>query len=333
MFEFYKKFFKGRKAFPWCTAFVFCACLYNGNKDDPGSEIHGTWIVQASGTTNVLNSVQFTDTNTGYAVGDHGLILKTSNGGTHWSAQDYGANYVFTSLAFVNPDTGFIAGWGPFGGFILKTLDGGELWNLFFACDFNACYSDDYYGIRFLDANTGYIVGENGAILKTTDGGKFWTDQSLASMYYRLNSVDFVNADTGFVAGANGRILKTVNGGTVWDTLTSGTIKPLNAIHFVDAHTGYVAGNGGTLRKTMDGGATWKAQTCGKAWSLHSISFTDRNTGFAAGDSAIYATADGGDSWILQAGVSQNLLSLHFLNSHTGWAVGSGGAILKYTGE
>jgi hypothetical protein len=39
------------------------------------------WISQVSGTINDLNSVVFTDRFHGYAVGDSGTILKTSNGG------------------------------------------------------------------------------------------------------------------------------------------------------------------------------------------------------------------------------------------------------------
>ncbi|MBP6978428.1 MAG: T9SS type A sorting domain-containing protein [Bacteroidales bacterium] len=39
------------------------------------------WVPQNSGTTNNLNSIYFTNGNTGYAVGDFGTILKTTNGG------------------------------------------------------------------------------------------------------------------------------------------------------------------------------------------------------------------------------------------------------------
>lgn len=33
---------------------------------------------------NVLNSVEFINSNTGWAVGDKGTILKTTNGGINW---------------------------------------------------------------------------------------------------------------------------------------------------------------------------------------------------------------------------------------------------------
>ena len=40
-----------------------------------------TWTSQTSGTIYRLYSVYFTDVNTGYAVGDGGIILKTITGG------------------------------------------------------------------------------------------------------------------------------------------------------------------------------------------------------------------------------------------------------------
>ena len=39
---------------------------------------------------NSLSSVYFTDANTGYAVGGFGTIVKTTNGGTTWTALSSG---------------------------------------------------------------------------------------------------------------------------------------------------------------------------------------------------------------------------------------------------
>ena len=65
--------------------------------------------------------------------------------------------------------------------------------------------------VYFIDATTGYMVGELGTIVKTTDGGITWS--SLCSGTTRwLYSVFFVNNDLGFVAGSGGVILKTING-------------------------------------------------------------------------------------------------------------------------
>ena len=40
-----------------------------------------TWDALSSGTNILLNSIYFTDDNTGYVIGENGIILKTTNGG------------------------------------------------------------------------------------------------------------------------------------------------------------------------------------------------------------------------------------------------------------
>ena len=67
-----------------------------------------------------MSSVHFTDSETGYAVGDG--IFKTTNGGTDWWEQDgkVGGGY---SVYFPVSDTGYIVGGN---GLILKTTTGGN---------------------------------------------------------------------------------------------------------------------------------------------------------------------------------------------------------------
>lgn len=47
-------------------------------------------MAQDSGTANALLGVSFVDANTGTAVGVRGTILRTTDGGTTWVAQDSG---------------------------------------------------------------------------------------------------------------------------------------------------------------------------------------------------------------------------------------------------
>lgn len=46
----------------------------------------------------------------------------------------------------------------------------------------------------FVDANTGWAVGNMGSIIKTTDGGVTWSLQLSQGEYYQLRSVFFVDA-------------------------------------------------------------------------------------------------------------------------------------------
>ena len=84
---------------------------------------------------NPLKSVYFTDSNTGYAVGDLGTILKTNNGGTTWTVLSSGTTNRLYSVYFTDANTGYAVG-GEYlssltqTGIILKTSDGGITWTV-----------------------------------------------------------------------------------------------------------------------------------------------------------------------------------------------------------
>ena len=112
---------------------------------------------------NSLRSVYFTDLNTGYAVGNYGTILKTSDGGDSWTVLTSGTTHTLFSLTFTDNNTGYATGES---GILLKTTDGGNLWT-----KLSTGMTKNLLSIYFPSKNTGFIVGQNGIILKTTDAG------------------------------------------------------------------------------------------------------------------------------------------------------------------
>jgi len=79
-------------------------------------------VTQYSGTGSPLKSVYFTSVDTGYAVGDNGTILKTTDGGINWLTQNSCTDVNLYSVHFPSVDTGYVVGDC---GTILKTTDGG----------------------------------------------------------------------------------------------------------------------------------------------------------------------------------------------------------------
>jgi len=111
-----------------------------------------------------LYSVQFTDSNRGWIVGDLGIIILTTDGGTNWDFAASGTTDVLRSVHFINEITGWAVGED---GTILKSSNGGINWS-----------SDTsgtrgwLYSVHFTDYNSGcWAVGEGGAILHTTNSG------------------------------------------------------------------------------------------------------------------------------------------------------------------
>jgi hypothetical protein len=83
----------------------------------------GSWSRSFVATFNSrFRKLQFLDNNIGYAVGDTGLIVSTTNGGTNWTIHNGGTRKRLNGVAFINKDTGFVVGDS---GLILKTFTGG----------------------------------------------------------------------------------------------------------------------------------------------------------------------------------------------------------------
>ena len=85
-----------------------------------------------------LHSVMFPSSSVGYAVGNWGTIIKTTNGGTNWTVLSSGTGMGFLSVYFTDPDTGYVVG---ISGTILKTTDGGKNWTTLSTGTTNYLYS------------------------------------------------------------------------------------------------------------------------------------------------------------------------------------------------
>ena len=82
---------------------------------------------------NILESVFFTDSITGYAVGSAGTIIKTTDGGATWSIYSSGTGNMLFSVFFTDANNGFAAGTCSTGDLILKTSDAGNSWSTVFS--------------------------------------------------------------------------------------------------------------------------------------------------------------------------------------------------------
>ena len=55
---------------------------------------------------NYLNDVKFINTTTGWAVGNAGTILRTTNGGTNWTSQTSGTTNDLYAVSFTDANNG-----------------------------------------------------------------------------------------------------------------------------------------------------------------------------------------------------------------------------------
>jgi len=288
------------------------------------------WVQQQSPTSNPLYAVYFTDTLTGWAAGQTGTILKTTNGGNLWSIQQSGVNSVLRSIYFINSASGWIVGNN---GLILKTTNGGTNWTI------KLSNTSNNLRCIYFSSNSGWIVGENGTIIKYYYNSDYWAVQQ-SPVNSNLNSICFPSASSGWAVGEKGIILNTTNSGYSWQVAQNlGDLHTFYAVSFPTTMTGYVAGQYidpsgykiSYLFKTPMGGEYWYFQLPGLNSILRSVAFVNMNKGIAIGDSGrIVGTINGGDNWVLQnSHTTKNLYSATFPSSFSGWVVGENGIILR----
>lgn len=282
------------------------------------------WFTQTSGTVSNLNNVYFANSNTGLAVGQQGVILRTTNGGTNWISITSGTpNHLF-GVFFVNSSTGYIVGDV---GIVLKSTDGGIGWGAQ-----NSGVNVQLQSISFLNANTGYVVGWYGTFLRTTNGGANWLKYS-TTINTNLSCVSFADANVGFAVGQYGKLVRTSNGGVNWSEVATGTGVLLEHLSFLNPTTGTIIGENGVIRKTTNAGLNWATQTSGTGSWLNGMSFQNSTFHVVVGeDGLVRKTSDGGANWYSQVSNTGNWLrKTNFIDTNIGWAVGDNGTIIKTT--
>jgi photosystem II stability/assembly factor-like uncharacterized protein len=261
-----------------------------------------------------------------WAVGEGGLVLHSSNGGTTWEPQESEATGTLHSVAFLE-GPGAVMAVGE-NGTILRTVDLGLTWL--------AMPSGTTLTLRAISefATMGgfTVVGDSGIILRSSDGGITW--QRVGSpTTARLNAVAMGFA--GSICGDSGVVLRKLTVGGIWEAANSGTTENLYGIPMFSSSDLIVGGGGLVLRSTSHG-QSWFPQETPTASALRAVEFSSANAEniYAVGDNGtILKTTNGGINWGLQESLtSQNLHGVFFyLNNNVGWAAGDSGTILKTT--
>jgi photosystem II stability/assembly factor-like uncharacterized protein len=305
---------------------------------------------------NTLNDIYIFSRDTAIAVGDLGTVIQTTDGGKNWDVQHHagGTSYDLKNVHFTDPMNGWAVGGMkyPSKNILLKTGNGGKNWTEV-KTDTSLCYNAVY----FVDADTGFVVGEGGILLRTTDGGNSWNTRKIDDYIgygwldvFDLFSITFTDKQTGWIVGFGyygNQIYKTTDCGRTWQwnefIINPKIFDVLYDICFTDKNHGFITGDVGTFLKTTDGGITWQYQNLWEKYQkdeyqyFYSTFFTDSLKGWIVGTSFILETTDGGGNWVeFETGVG--LLKVRFAEAkeslpteQAGWSVGGYGMIYRTT--
>jgi photosystem II stability/assembly factor-like uncharacterized protein len=181
-----------------------------------------------------LTAVSFADARTGWAVGHSGVILKTTDGGEHWTIQldgrriaeqlaksgklsemaaerwqREGADKPFLALHVVDDKS--IQAVGAFG-LAFRTRDGGATWE-YFGDKLDNPKANHLYAIVAHDRQMS-IAGEQGAFFTSADGGASFKRMELP---YKGSLFELHQTAKGlFATGMKGKLLFTPDHGKTW---------------------------------------------------------------------------------------------------------------------
>jgi photosystem II stability/assembly factor-like uncharacterized protein len=308
-----------------------------------------TWTNQSPGagvTVANLYAVSFPDNNTGFAVGDGGVVIKTVNGGTTWTRISSGTGGInFNAVAFTDNGLKGIAVGDA--GVVYRTSNGGLNWSPMTPI----AGTPNLFGAavpRFGSGNVAYLCGANGTLQRNPDawGAGVWTQGTGTTGTDTYKAILFPQGDVngvcvGNVTGGAPKILSTSTG-TAWTTRTATTAPTgaYNALSTIPTGGRVFAASGadGRISDSTDvagGFATWTDAPSPLA-SLTLLSIASPNgPGFTAFTGAnngrVLRLPAGSGTWATPGGAApfggSNATSLAFQGDLLGTTVTSTGTI------
>ncbi|PIS28441.1 MAG: hypothetical protein COT43_06305 [Candidatus Marinimicrobia bacterium CG08_land_8_20_14_0_20_45_22] len=237
---------------------------------------------------------------------------------------------VLYKVKFLNKNKGWVAGYYT----LLNTVDGGNNWEI------NNGINGWFVDIDFFDDKNGLLIERSGFILRTIDGGENWQIINSEPLSERLTSLSIIDQERAWIGGWQGLGYVTDKGASVqWYNVSS--VSLVKDIQFVDNEKGFLVNDIAQFLITIDGGWTWSEVPRGSGLEMGPIQYfymIDKENGW------IYLDYKGG--YLSNIKVNNTISTLendqykvpaisdiYFLDSNTGWAIGSGGTILRFTGD
>ena len=175
--------------------------------DGGESWVDATTATLASG---IRTEIEFTSPTAGWimvgdlAFGTQQSAYRTTDGGANWTTVvSNNSDTAFLSMSFASDSVGWVSTKRN----ILKTEDGGDLWQRIpTPVPFGVIY--------FVSLQKGWAANAStGDIYATSDGGNKWVSENAPSAWI-LRDMKFLDSQIGWAVGSLGTVLRTTNGGT-----------------------------------------------------------------------------------------------------------------------
>ncbi|HEY6437779.1 MAG TPA: T9SS type A sorting domain-containing protein, partial [Ignavibacteriaceae bacterium] len=282
----------------------------------------------------------FVDSLTGWAAGEAGTIIRTTDGGDSWDVQNSTVQTFIVDIFFINKNLGWaltIKDEFPFNSVILKTTNGGDIWSAE-----NFADSSQYLRtIFFFDSLNGFVGGTY--IGYTSDGGNKWTGAEIDSNMvsdFPVYNFRFFNRQFGYACGGFidrvGVIWRTTNSGFNWNA-QGVSVDEVFDVYILDSIKAVsLSGDPEGLFPiskitTTNSGETWNNEALSFFGLSFAFDFRTYNEGWSASGYKFLLTTNRGESWSeFETPDSAVIYDLQFTDARNGYAVGDNGVVLKF---
>jgi photosystem II stability/assembly factor-like uncharacterized protein len=278
-----------------------------------------------------LHDIYFVTPTQGWAIGEQGTLLRSTDGGDTWELVTGSADRL-RGASFVSRRRGWaVGGWGT----VLRTKDAGRSWR-----PQESGTRRELRDVWGIDENRAVAVGRNGAIIRTEDTGKTWVEGTIGGLppgandyYPELNGVFFRDAQVGWAVGGTvggrGVVLRTDDGGRMWGQGADVLTGHLTDVYFPEIRNGWITSDSGFIYASTDGGLTWRPEYRAPAGirAVHAIG----DQVWAVGDGGLIVRRDSGTWKSARGPVRRTLNAVVFVSADSGWAAGTDGTVLRST--
>jgi len=180
----------------------------------------------------------------GLVVGNNGLILRSNDGGSSWTAVASGTTLPLKSVGCLTA-TVCLAG----GGVFLRSTDAGNTWSV---APFPVTGFSQIRAIARVNNTTAVLAADDG-LWRSDNAGVTWTRVYTPTGGSQLG-VSFNAAGIGIATGYDG-ILRSTDQGLTWVAQPIPAPSYLNAVTWVTPTTVLVGGDGGAILRNLQAGA------------------------------------------------------------------------------
>lgn len=299
-----------------------------------------------------------------WAVGERGVIVRSSDAGETWTAAFGPRDCSLKSVCFLTSRIGFVAGAGfnafdrRYQGILLVTRDGGDSWTELtkppggnrrsegkLVGAFDGSTLPPLTFIRFFDLERGIAVAApdrprtGSLLLRTNDGGATWKPLATDEPNVRWKTAAFLSPQDGILVGRGNASGAVVAERIITLAQPQRTLRSMQDTSLWTDGSGWMAGDGGTLLHSQDGGVTWRPPASELSPLLNDLldyASVDHRGPYVcvAGSpgSIVLHSADGGQSWSFrQLSSPVPVRRVRFVGEDTVIAVGAFGIVHRST--